>query len=77
MCKSDNCVSKDIIKDWIAYIDKDIEANKKADYIAKEKSGIIEVGYSRIVYSPENVKRMLELILNNENLNKGEPKDEQ
>lgn len=53
------------IKKWLEIVNKDIEENKSRDYRAKEQSnGDIEVSYYRIVYSPENVKKMLEEIMN-------------
>ncbi len=55
---------KSKIKDWIRIIDKDIEENQKRDFIVKSNSdGSTEVGYYRIVYSPENVRKLLEELL--------------
>lgn len=54
------------IQEWIAIIDKDIKANERLDKQVEEKhlnDGSQEYRYYRITYSPENVKRMLEGLL--------------
>lgn len=55
------------IQEWIAIIDKDIKANERLDKRVEEKhlnDGSQEYSYYRIAYSPENVKRMLEGLIN-------------